>query len=194
MIRIGITGGIGSGKSYVASLLHEQFGLPVYNCDKEAKRLNVESEAIRSQLIQLVGPEVYLADSSLNRQALANYLFADAEHANKVNAIVHPAVADDFRQWSERQKPADIVVMECAILFESGFDRLVDKVINVSAPTELCIERATRRDAASAEAIARRIQLQMGLEERNKLSDYIVYNDGRELMPQLTQILQELRN
>lgn len=199
-MTLGITGGIGSGKSYVSHLLTEHFGIPVYNCDAEAKRLNVESEEIRQQLMALVGPEVYGADGSLQRKVLADFLFASAENAALVNAITHPVVARDFREWVSRHslsdtgkaKEAAIVAMECAILFESGFDALVDVVINVSAPTQLCIERATVRDKSSAEAIRRRIALQMSDDERRLRAHYTIENDGRDLIPQIQQLLQDL--
>ncbi len=118
---IGITGGIGSGKSYVAHLLASRFGVPVYDCDREAKRLNVDSTRIREALTLLVGPTVYAADGSLCRKVLADYLFSSADNARKVNAIVHPVVADDFLQWAKDKR---LVAIESAILFESGFDRL----------------------------------------------------------------------
>ncbi len=194
-LKLAVTGGIGSGKSYVCELLTTHFGIPVYNCDAEAKRLNVESNEIRQKLIALVGKEVYAPNGELQRKVLADYLFKSEENAQRINAITHPVVADDFRQWTQKQKEKGhkLVAMECAILFESGFDKLANVVLNVNAPVELCIERATRRDNANAEAIKRRIALQMSNEERNMRADFTIVNDGNELIPQLQTIVNKLK-
>ena len=189
---LAITGGIGSGKSYVSRLLTQHFGIPVYDCDTEAKRLNTESEEVRSQLEALVGKEVYKADGTLCRPVLANYLFASPDNARCVNAITHPAVAKDFRQWVLRQT-CPLVGMECAILFESGFDRLADSILCVSAPHDLCLARAMQRDGASREAIERRMALQMDTAERERRSDYVILNDGHDLAEDLHLLLSGLQ-
>ena len=116
MTRIGITGGIGSGKSYVCHLL-QQRGIPVYHCDDEAKRLMQDSPVIRRQLTQLIGEQAYI-NNMLNKPAIAAFLFANAGHAARINAIVHPVVRQDFLRWAERQQ-TDIVAQESAILFEA---------------------------------------------------------------------------
>lgn len=192
-MKIGITGGIGSGKSYIADILRRDYGIPVYDCDREAKRLNVESAAIREGLISTVGEAVYNSDGSLNRQHLAAYLFNNKENAARINAIVHPVVADDFVRWADGRDHASdtpaIVAMESAILFESGFNRLVDRTIAVVAPTELCIQRACQRDNADAEAIRQRIAMQMTGDERARLADFTIMNDGSDVHPQLDKIL-----
>ena len=146
-IRLGITGGIGSGKSVVAHVLQTN-GIPVFDCDAESKRLCVVHPGIRAQLIALVGPEVYLppiANCQLNKPLLAQYLFASAEHVLQVNRIIHPVVKEYFKEWTAKQE-ADMVGIESAILFEAGFDDVVDSVIMVSAPIEVRIERAMQRD------------------------------------------------
>lgn len=183
---IGLTGGIGAGKSYVASLLTHDYGIPVYDCDAEAKRLNETSEEIRKGLQQLVGETVYDTEGHLQKQVLAQYLFESPAHAQRVNALIHPIVAKDFLQWA---KGRDLAAMESAILFESGFDRLVDISIQVEAPYELCLQRACQRDGASREAIERRMRLQMSHEERRQRATYTLLNDGRDLHPQLEEIL-----
>ena len=188
VLTIGITGGIGSGKSYVAKMLAERFGIPVYDCDREAKRLMAESEEIRSQLVGLVGPEVYGA-SGLNRQHLADYLFADSEHARKVNAIVHPTVLKDFSAWAEKQtKP--VVALESAILYESGFYKHVDYILFVDAPEDVRLRRAMQRDTATEAQVVARMKMQQ-TEQSRKLADFIVDNSTDSdllLLEQLKQI------
>ena len=188
---LAITGCIGAGKSYVSQLLRNHFDIPVYDCDREAKRLNTESEEVRNQLTALVGTEVYEADGTLCRSVLANYLFASPENAQRINAIIHPAVAKDFRSWTGRQTRC-IVGIESAILFESGFHRLSDTVLCVSAPRELCLRRAMQRDNASQTAIEQRMALQIGCEERERRSDYVILNDGRDILDTLRQVLADI--
>lgn len=177
MVKLGITGGIGSGKSYVAGLLSAR-GIPVYDTDREAKRLMTESVSIRRCLVELLGESVYRPDNTLNKKLVASYLFSSPEHADVINGIVHPVVREDFLKWSEMQT-APCVAMECAILFESGFDALVDRVVLVRAPEGLCIERAMRRDGATEAQVKARMALQMPDEERLVRSHYIIDNDGR---------------
>ena len=132
MIKVGLTGGIGCGKSYVADLLRRQH-ISVYDTDKEAKRLMMESATIRQGLVDRIGERAYTPDGALNRELIASYLFASPLHAERINRLVHPVVQDDFLQWVDKQN-GSLVVMECAILYESGFDRLVDEVLLVRAP------------------------------------------------------------
>lgn len=193
MKTIGITGGIGSGKSYVSALLQREFGIPVYDCDKEAKRLTVESKEIRQKLIELVGPEVFDGET-LNKQRLADYLFSDPENASRVNAIIHPAVLKDFRLWTEKQKPKKMVALESAILFESGFNAFVDKVLFVDAPEEVRLQRAMRRDSAKEEQIKARMKMQQP-EIHRAQADFIINNfkaDDTRLLEQLTNIIHKL--
>lgn len=159
MIKIAITGGIGSGKSYIAQQMTELLGIPVYDSDANAKRLNEESPIIRQGLIEIVGAGVYDHQGKLNKALLASYLFANAENAARINALIHPIVKQDFLQWAESQN-SQIVAIETAILKESGIDQIVDKVIRVDAPIELRIERAIKRDGATKEQILRRIAQQ----------------------------------
>jgi dephospho-CoA kinase len=191
---IGITGGIGSGKSYVSNLLRQKFGIPVYNCDAESKRLTVTDKQIREKLTQLVGSGVYDGER-LVRQRLAEYLFANPEHASRINAIIHPAVLEDFKLWANRQhKP--IVALESAILYESGFNKYVDFVLFVDAPKEVRLDRAMQRDTVSAEKIKARMQMQYP-ELHRKLADFILDNsktDDEYLEKQIKTALHYLRN
>ena len=192
MTSIAITGGIGSGKSYVSVLL-QAAGIPVYNTDNEAKRLMLSDEGIRQDLIALLGEGVY-TDGALNKPMLASYLFAGPENAARINAIVHPRVKADFRRWMEEQEGQEIVGLECAILFEAGFEDTVDAVVTVYAPESLRVERAMKRDGATEAQIRARIAAQMDDEEKCRLSDYIIYNDGSiSLENQLSALVAQLK-
>lgn len=193
MIKIGITGGIGSGKSVVATLLR-LYGIPVYIADEESKRLTNSSPVIRRALVDLVGEAVYDADGKLDKPRLANFIFGQPEHLARVNAIIHPEVNRDFLDWSERQEKA-FCAIESAILFESGFDRIVDVKLMVLAPLEIRLERAIARDHASREALERRIKSQLADEEKASRSDFVIHNDGRQaLIPQVENFIGWLKN
>ena len=193
MIKIGITGGIGSGKSVVATLLR-LYGIPVYIADEESKRLTNSSPVIRRALVDLVGEAVYDADGKLDKLRLANFIFGQPEHLARVNAIIHPEVNRDFLDWSERQEKA-FCAIESAILFESGFDRIVDVKLMVLAPLEIRLERAIARDHASREALERRIKSQMADEEKASRSDFVIHNDGwQALIPQVENFIGWLKN
>lgn len=190
-IRIGITGGIGSGKSVVSKIL-SLLNIPIYLSDDEAKRLTATDEAIRRELTDLLGDELYQG-GMLNKQMLANFLFASAENAEKINAIIHPQVKQDFRRWCTRHSASPFVAMESAILFESGFDSEVDVVVMVYAPQEVRIQRAMMRDAASRTQIEQRIKRQMDDEAKCSKAHYVLINDDKTaLIPQVLQLLVSL--
>lgn len=193
MIKIAITGGIGSGKSYVSHLL-EDMNIPVYNADNEAKRLTVSDAGIRSALIALLGEEVY-KNGVLNKPLLASYLFSDPVHIKRINSIIHPRVREDFAEWAKQRKDCEVVGMESAILYEAGFENTVDAVLMVYAPVDLRVERAMYRDGASEEQVRARIAAQMDDEEKRRRADFTVVNDGnRPLVPQLTEIIEQLKS
>lgn len=158
MKRIGITGGIGSGKSYVCRQMAQR-GIPVYDCDREAKRLEEEDPQLRQEITALVGPEAYDGEGRLNRSAVAAWLFGDEEHLRAINALVHPAVRRDFEAWCARQD-AEEVVMESAILEEAGMRDCVDELWEVRAPLETRIRRVMERDGATREQVEARIRRQ----------------------------------
>lgn len=186
---LGITGGIGSGKSVVSRVL-SIMGIPVYDCDREAKRLNETDPVIRKGLIELVGECVYDSDGKLNKVALASFLFASSINAARVNAVIHPRVKDDFLRWKAAQKRVQWVGIESAILYESGFSDLADKILTVMAPEEVRISRVVCRDKASCKAVQSRMAQQMSEEEHRSKSQFILENDGRKpLMPQILDIL-----
>lgn len=192
MIRLGITGGIGSGKSYVARLLEER-GVPVYDTDKEAKRLMLSDERIREGLVGLLGENVY-NEGGLNKPLLIEYLFAGEENASRINAIVHPRVKEDFLRWAADNCDKEVVALESAILFESGFEDVTDRVVAVYAPLEVRLARAMQRDGATAEQVRARMASQMDDEEKRKRADFVVVNDGTRLDLQLDQLWHFLKN
>ena len=192
MIKIGITGGIGSGKSVVATLFR-LFGVPVYIADEESKQLTNQSETIRKQLIAHYGEAIYTPEG-LNKPLLAAKIFQDQAQLRLVSGIIHPEVKRHFEAWAAKQT-TPLCAIESAILFESGFDKVVDTSLMVYAPKALRIERATARDAATREAIQRRIESQMADEEKRKLADHLIYNDDLQpLIPQVTAFLARLLN
>ena len=192
MTRIGITGGIGSGKTYVCQLL-KQRGIPVYHCDDEAKRLMTESTVIRREMCKLIGKDAYKGQE-LNKPIIAQYLFASDDHAKCINTIVHPVVRQDFLQWT-KQQDCPIVAQECALLFESGFQDTVDFTIEVYAPQPLRIQRATQRDQVAPEHILARMAQQMDEEEKRQRADFCILNDGTtDLDGQLDLLLARLNN
>lgn len=190
MIRIGVTGGIGSGKTVVTTLL-EVMGIPVYIADEQSKRLTDTSPVIREKLVALFGPAIY-TPKGLNRKLLASHIFNSADCLDRVNRIIHPEVSRHFRHWVEQQ-PGDICAIESAILFESGFDRIVDFSLMVYAPLELRIRRACKRDGAGREDILKRINSQLSDEVKRERSSFVVFNDDAQaLLPQIEKVMLHL--
>lgn len=188
---IGVTGGIGSGKSVVSHLLR-LMDVPVYDCDREAKRLMCESVAIREALTEAIGAEVYDAAGQLNRSYLASYMFGDAERVAQVNRIVHPVVRADFKAWAQ-QSGKSVVAVESAILFEAGMAADVDAVWAVHAAEDVRLQRAVKRDASHAEAVRSRMRSQLSEQEYVERADKVVCNDGScSLIQQVEQLLSEI--
>ena len=186
--KIAVTGGIGSGKSVVSRLLR-MMGVPVYDCDTEAKRLMNNSPEVRAALVKAIGADVYGADGCINRPYLASYMFGNPEHVTIVNHIVHPAVREHFNQWAMCAH-APIVAVETAILYESGMDADVDSVLLVQAPLDLRIRRAMLRDGSDEQSIRRRIGAQMSDEELLKKATYVIFNDdSASLIAQTRRVL-----
>lgn len=191
MKKIGLTGGIGSGKSFIANIF-EKLDVAVYYSDTEAKRLMNEHDGIRKALISLFGYEVYTEENTLNRNYLANKIFANKKLIASVNAIVHPVVRTDFNEWAEKQH-GQYVLQESAILFEIGAYKLLNATILVVAPDELRIKRATQRDSVPPEEIMKRMNNQANQQELVKKADFIIYNNEKDmLLPQIIAIHQEI--
>ncbi len=189
-IKVGLTGGIGSGKSVVARIL-SSIGIPVYDSDSQAKRLTVEDSIIREKLTCLLGPTIY-ENNSLNKQELATFLFASEANTQMINGIIHPRVKSDFASWVEMQDK-QIVAIESAILIEAGFSSDVDFIVAVYAPKEVRIQRTMDRDSLSREDVESRLSSQLDDEDKKKLADFVVVNDGVEpLIPQIDTLLRAL--
>lgn len=182
---VAITGGIGSGKSYVCSKLRQR-GIDIYDCDLHAKTIIATSNKIRQRLTKLIGKDTFLPDGRMNKALVANFLLASKENNDAINAIVHPAVAEDFLT-------SDVRWMECAILYESGFDRLVEKIIAVVAPEEVREERVMLRDGVSRDKARDWIERQMPQQEVAERADYTIVNDGlQDVDHQINEILKVL--
>jgi len=190
MLKIGITGGIGSGKSIVCEIFR-QLGVPIYNADYEAKLLINNNLEIKRKLTDSFGFDIYTETGILNRPLLANIIFNDKQALKTVNSIVHPAVKQHFVSWAEQNKCAPYIIKEAAILFESGSYKQLDKIITVFAGEELRIQRVLQRDAGTREAVLARISKQMSEEEKINLANYIIYNDDNQLViPQVLKLHQ----
>ncbi|MBQ8099946.1 MAG: dephospho-CoA kinase [Paludibacteraceae bacterium] len=170
----GLTGGIGSGKSLIAQGLRN-LGCAVYDTDSEARRIMQTNPCVRSQVELLFGSDIYCGDR-LDRPAVAQLVFHDASLRERLNGIVHPAVAFDVEQWAKEQQ--GLCFVESAILFESGMERLCRAVVCITAPDELCIRRTMQRDGASREAVEARMLSQMSEAGRIARSQFVVCNDG----------------
>lgn len=173
MYKVGITGGIGSGKSTVCEMLASR-GVAVYTADERAKALMATDAALRSSIIEAFGSDAYTAEG-LNRGFLAANVFASPEALARLNGLVHPAVMTDFEAWAEQQE-GDYVVLESAILFEAALDDRVDVSVAVMAPEALRLERAMARDGASEEQIRARMRNQLSDEERNVRAKFTIVN------------------
>ncbi len=193
MIRVGVTGGIGSGKSLVCSVL-EACGVPVYYADSEARRLMNADSSLREAIKDLLGENAY-RDGELDRQMVGERVFGDSGLLEKLNALVHPVVGDDFHTWCTRWEGVPYVVEEAAILFESGAIRHLDMSVLVYAPSQLRIKRVMERDGASRREVEQRMQMQMDEEEKLKLADRVIFNDGKNLLlPQIVDLHEDLIN
>lgn len=179
MYKIGITGGIGSGKSTVCGLL-AGYGVAVYDSDVRAKALMAEDEALRKQIIATFGEECY-TDDGLNRAFLASCVFGCEEALQQLNAIVHPAVREDFRLWAESQQ-SPYVVLESAILFEAGFENEVDATLAVIAPLQERLKRTMARDGVDEQSVLRRIEHQLSDEELHRRASRTIVNISREYL------------
>lgn len=193
MIKLGVTGGIGSGKSVVCEVLR-LYDIPVYDADLEAKSLNDTSPVIRKKLISAFGSELYQNDK-LDRQKLAHFIFNNEENLRLANSIIHPELAKHFEEWAMQRKHHPVVVMDAAVLFEAGFQSVLDKTIVVLAPLEIRIERAVKRGNLTKEQITARAKSQMSDGEKMKLADFVIHNDGNHsLLKQISQIIEIISN
>lgn len=185
MLKIGITGGIGSGKTTVCKIF-ETLGIPIYYADDRAKALMVTWPDVRQQIIEAFGTPSYQADGTLNRMHLAKIAFSNPKKLAQLNAIVHPAVAKDAADWQAQQN-TPYTLKEAALLFESGSYRALDAVITVYAPKSIRVKRVMQRDGIDEASVLSRLNKQMPDFEKLNLADYIISNNGQQ--PLIQQVL-----
>ena len=190
MLKVGITGGIGSGKSYVCSIL-EHLGFPVFYSDKSAKILIETNDSIKQELIHLFGNEIYKGNK-LDKIRLSNLIFTDNLLLEKINSIIHPNVRECFNNWASFQK-SNIVFNEAAILFETDIYKTFDYTVLITAPLDLKIERVMKRDYCKKEDVLTRMNNQWTDEQKSHLASFIISNDDKiSLISQVDNILKEL--
>lgn len=189
-LRLGVTGGIGSGKSSVCKVFNV-LGIPVFYSDPEAKAIMNNDLSVRSEINAIAGRDLYLS-GNLDRAELAKLIFNDDELLGRVNALIHPLVFQNFLQWADMQA-APYVIMEAAILFESGASELVDKVLTVVAPLDQRIDRIVKGNQLTREQVMDRIRNQMDDDIKVKNSDYIIYNSEDDMIiPPVLRIHKDL--
>lgn len=186
MIKVGITGGIGSGKSIVSNIF-KILNIPVFDADFEAKKIMTESVVVKQQLIATFGNAVFL-NKELNRQYLSTIVFSDAHLLEKLNAIVHPAIIDAGNEWANQQI-SPYVIKEAALLFEAGSASDLDYVIGVYAPKIIRLQRVMQRDKLDKQAVLNRMSKQIDEEIKMKLCDFIITNDDEQMViPQVLKL------
>lgn len=191
MLKVGITGGIGSGKSTVSAVF-VSLGIPFYNADARAKWLTEHHPDIVREIIALFGNQAY-AFGSYNRKYIASLVFNDTDKLLQLNQIIHPRVEADYKQFCEEHKDALYTLKEAAILFESGSYKLLDKTIMVLADKELRIRRVCKRDNISREDVLKRMEKQMPDKEKVKLADFVIKNNLQDMIiPQVIELHKQL--
>ena len=188
MKKIGITGGIGSGKTTVCKIF-ESLGIPVYYADDRAKSLMIENQELVDGIKNLLGDAAYFEDGSLNRQHIASIVFKDKKRLEQLNGLVHPAVAKDGILWQQSQSLVPYTLKEAALLIESGSYQALDYLITVWAPKEIRIQRVLKRDGTTREEVEARIDKQMAEFEKLKLAEFVIINDGEKSLVQQVQKL-----
>lgn len=184
--KIGITGNIGSGKSLVCKIF-EHLGINTFLSDEETKKLYLLPE-IKKQILDYFNDEVYFNDGTLNKKLLSYHLFKNPKALQFIESVLYPQLNKTFDRWCEKQN-SDYVLFESAILFEKKFDSQFDKIIFVSAPEDVRLQRAMLRDKCNEENVRSRMRLQWSEETKIEKSDFIIYNDGNEmLIPQILKI------
>ncbi|TXC82017.1 dephospho-CoA kinase [Luteibaculum oceani] len=187
---LGITGGIGAGKSFVAGIFNH-LGIPVYNSDLRAKQILAEHSEVKSELKSFFGSEVFHENGDVDRAKLASIVFTDASKLKQLNEIIHPRVAQDFENWINDHGNSPWIIKEAAILIESGAYKSCDKILMISADTEVRISRVINRDQSQRKDVEERIANQMGDQERRGYCDFEILNDGtKALLPQINEVLK----
>lgn len=188
--KIGVTGGIGAGKSTVCALFVGR-GYSVYNADNRAKALLTESAALKAAVVRAFGAKCYAADGSVNRAYLGGIVFNDETKLRALNALLHPVVIEDFEKWAENAVTnKDFILKEAAILFETGTNVGLDAIIYVTAPLETRVNRVCARDGLSREEVLARVARQWPEEQKIPLADFVIENDGRPLDAQIDAAIE----
>ena len=191
MLKVGLTGGIGSGKTTVCNVFRH-LGIPVYHADIHAKILSDEDDDIKKALSGLVGEDIY-TESGLDRKKLSQMIFVNRSLLQKVNEIIHPKVMDHFSKWIYEHQETNYIIHEAAILFESGMNPLFDKIITVSAPEDIRISRIMKREGVTENDVKNIIKNQWPESRKRDISDYIIINDQKQMiLPQILRIHDEL--
>jgi len=190
VLKVGLTGGIGSGKSTVAQVF-ETIGIPVYYADNEAKRLMNENKNLKEAIIKIFGTDAYI-NKQLNKKYIGTIAFSDPKKLEQLNAAVHPATKKDGEEWM-RLQITPYAIHEAALIFEAGVNERLDFVIGVSAPQELRVKRTMSRDNATYEDVMKRINRQQNEEEKIKQCDFVLINDEQQLLiPQVLALHEKL--
>tara|TARA_Y100001978_G_C23646793_1_gene411224 strand:- start:131 stop:718 length:588 start_codon:yes stop_codon:yes gene_type:complete len=193
MFKVGLTGGIGSGKTAVSNIISD-IGIPVYNSDNRAKWLMNNNKELQNNIIQLFGDKAYL-NNQLNSSYISNIVFDNPTKLNQLNSLVHPCVAIDFKEWIVENNTAEIVVKEAAILIESDAYKQMDSIVLVVADEKLRINRVSIRDGVQDTVIKKRIDAQMSDQTKMKYADHIINNDGSlfELKNKVISVIKSIK-
>lgn len=191
MLKIGLTGNIGSGKSVISGIF-SSLGIPVYVADDVSKKF-LDAPGVKNEIIKHFGYGILTNDHEINRRSLASIVFTDERALLLLNSILHPRIKQDFRNWALLQTVTPYVIQEAAIIFESGFSKEYDYIIHVACPKEMAIDRVVKRDKIDSHSVLRRMQFQLEDTEKSQLADFVILNDGSELViPQVLAIHKQL--
>lgn len=189
MQKIGLTGNIGSGKTRVCKIF-ESLGVPIYYADLEARKILNKPSSMK-EIAKLFGQEVVLNTQEIDRKKLGAIVFNDPSKLKKLNHLIHPILKEHFKEWCSAHFDQDYIIQEAAILFENGFNHLMDATITISAPQEIRLQRVMERDGLTREEVMARMSQQWTDEEKEKAADFVIYNDGSQMvLPQVLKIHQ----
>jgi dephospho-CoA kinase len=191
MLKIGLTGNIGSGKTLISEVF-STLGIPVYHADEESKKF-LDETAVKNEVLKHFGYGVLTTGHEINRRSLASIVFTDGQALKLLNSILHPRVMRDFHKWADGHSDKAYIIQEAAIIFEAGFRSDYDYIIHVSCPKEMAIDRVIKRDKMDGHSVLRRMQFQLDDAEKSGLSDFVIRNDGSEMViPQVLSIHKKL--
>ncbi|MFN4082121.1 MAG: dephospho-CoA kinase [Bacteroidia bacterium] len=193
MLKVGITGNLGSGKSTIAAIF-AQLGVPVYNADEEAKKLMVQNHQLLHEITEIFGTDAYLPNGELNRKHISKLAFSNKDLLLKLNAAVHPRLNKHFDDWVKKQPDnAPFLLKEAALLVEAGSYKQLDRLIVVTADEETLIQRGMQRDGSTREQIVERLKNQLPQDEKVKLADFVILNDNKQaVLPQVMHVFEKL--